>query len=92
MSQKINIEGTFEPKGGRQGYFRADRWMKGSFVPIQILEGHFRPFSALYIQNLLVLIQHSQNFLQSSYQLFKVVAYFFYNSATLLDGQICHNT
>ncbi|KAG5613177.1 hypothetical protein H5410_024458 [Solanum commersonii] len=31
MSQRINIEGIFEPKDGCQGYFRADRWMEDSF-------------------------------------------------------------
>lgn len=45
MSQRINIEGIFKFKNGRQRYFRDDRWMKGKFVPIQILEEHFRPFS-----------------------------------------------
>lgn len=48
MSKSINIKGVFEPKGGRRRYFRDDRWMEGIFVPIQILEGHFRPFSVLF--------------------------------------------
>ena len=52
MSQRINIEGIFEPKGGHQGYFRADRWMEGNFVPNEIIEGHFWPFSVNFIKNL----------------------------------------
>lgn len=28
----------------RHGYLGVERWMKGSSVPIQIVEGHFRPF------------------------------------------------
>jgi len=39
---------NFGPKGGWQGYFWANRWMEGSFVPFPILRGYFRPFSALF--------------------------------------------
>ena len=43
----LDIRVFFESKGGRQGYFRTDRQMEGNVAPIQILEGHVRPFSVI---------------------------------------------
>ena len=47
MNQKVDDKGILDPIGGWEGYFGANRWMKGNFVPFPILWG-YRPFSIYY--------------------------------------------
>lgn len=41
----LKIKGNIGPKGRQQGYFRANRWIEGNFIPFLIVLGYFRPFS-----------------------------------------------